>query len=171
VIFLPYDRRVPRIRIVTQQAAALQGMCIVVTIDAWPETSSLPVVRALECCLHMDVHLSGSLSFGLTHTHFLSHTPIHTCVHPDAAPQGHYVRTLGKAGDVPTETEAVLIEHDVPYEPFSAAVRACVWGMHAAVMQSLFYSVGHRVEKRMGYSLLVCYSPPTFSPVCTLFSR
>ncbi len=32
------------------------------------------------------------------------------------------MRSLGVAGDTRTETEAVLIEHDVPYEPFSPAV-------------------------------------------------
>eukprot|EP00037_Helgoeca_nana_P036307 m.10789 g.10789 ORF g.10789 m.10789 type:complete len:1012 (+) comp7149_c0_seq1:34-3069(+) len=37
-------------------------------------------------------------------------------------PQGHYVRTLGDAGDVDVETDVVLIEHEVPYEPFSDAV-------------------------------------------------
>lgn len=37
-------------------------------------------------------------------------------------PQGHFVRSLGKAGDVNVETEVVLIEHDVPFEPFSQAV-------------------------------------------------
>lgn len=37
-------------------------------------------------------------------------------------PQGHYIRALGKIGDVNTETEVVLLEHDVPYEPFSKAV-------------------------------------------------
>jgi exosome complex exonuclease DIS3/RRP44 len=36
--------------------------------------------------------------------------------------QGHYVRTVGPIGDRETETEVVLIEHQIPYEPFSQAV-------------------------------------------------
>lgn len=40
--------------------------------------------------------------------------------------QGHYVRALGPIGDVNTETDVVLLEHDVPYEPFSKAVLECV---------------------------------------------
>eukprot|EP00039_Didymoeca_costata_P030881 m.31903 g.31903 ORF g.31903 m.31903 type:complete len:951 (-) comp8358_c0_seq3:35-2887(-) len=38
------------------------------------------------------------------------------------SPRGHYVKTLGKAGDRDVETEVVLIEHDVPYQPFSSGV-------------------------------------------------
>ncbi|KAI9002338.1 hypothetical protein BC832DRAFT_561272 [Gaertneriomyces semiglobifer] len=37
-------------------------------------------------------------------------------------PFGHYVRTLGEVGDRVTETEVVLLEHDVPFAPFSANV-------------------------------------------------
>ncbi len=43
-----------------------------------------------------------------------------------AYPHGHYVRTLGTIGDRTTETEVVLLEHDVNSAPFSAAVHACV---------------------------------------------
>eukprot|EP00038_Savillea_parva_P009841 m.186189 g.186189 ORF g.186189 m.186189 type:complete len:1044 (+) comp16690_c0_seq1:60-3191(+) len=39
-------------------------------------------------------------------------------------PVGHYVKTLGDAGDADVETEVVLIEHEVPYQPFSAAIHA-----------------------------------------------
>ena len=46
-IFAPYDRRAPRIRVMTHQGAALTGMCIVVSIDGWPEDSALPLVRLL----------------------------------------------------------------------------------------------------------------------------
>lgn len=41
-------------------------------------------------------------------------------------PHGHYVRSLGTIGDRATETEVVLLEHDVTSAPFSAAVHACV---------------------------------------------
>jgi exosome complex exonuclease DIS3/RRP44 len=39
-------------------------------------------------------------------------------------PQGHFVRTLGRAGDKQTETEVILLEHDVPYQEFSPQVLA-----------------------------------------------
>lgn len=41
-------------------------------------------------------------------------------------PRGHYVRTLGPIGDKTTETECVLLEHDIPARPFSAEVLACL---------------------------------------------
>uniref|UniRef100_A0A8C9VKH7 Exosome complex exonuclease RRP44 n=1 Tax=Scleropages formosus TaxID=113540 RepID=A0A8C9VKH7_SCLFO len=37
-------------------------------------------------------------------------------------PNGHFVRSLGSAGDKETETEVLLLEHDVPHQPFSQAV-------------------------------------------------
>ena len=36
--------------------------------------------------------------------------------------QGHFVRSLGNAGDKGTETEVVLLEHDVPHQDFSQSV-------------------------------------------------
>lgn len=36
-------------------------------------------------------------------------------------PRGHYVRTLGSAGDRETETEVLLVEHDIPRGPFPPA--------------------------------------------------
>ncbi|XP_010885011.1 exosome complex exonuclease RRP44 isoform X1 [Esox lucius] len=37
-------------------------------------------------------------------------------------PNGHFVRSLGCAGDKETETEVLLLEHDVPHQDFSQAV-------------------------------------------------
>ncbi|KAJ2087906.1 exosome catalytic subunit dis3 [Coemansia sp. RSA 986] len=39
-------------------------------------------------------------------------------------PLGHFVRALGDAGDKATETEVLLLEHDVPFQPFTQNVRA-----------------------------------------------
>ncbi|KAJ2719723.1 exosome catalytic subunit dis3 [Coemansia sp. Benny D115] len=39
-------------------------------------------------------------------------------------PQGHFVRALGDAGDKATETQVLLLEHDVPFQPFTTSVRA-----------------------------------------------
>lgn len=37
-------------------------------------------------------------------------------------PLGHFVKTLGSSGDRETETEVLLLEHDVPYQEFSKRV-------------------------------------------------
>ena len=39
-------------------------------------------------------------------------------------PHGHFVRVLGEIGDRETETEVLLLEHDVPHQSFSATVLA-----------------------------------------------
>jgi exosome complex exonuclease DIS3/RRP44 len=41
-------------------------------------------------------------------------------------PSGHYVRTIGNIGDKEAETESILIQHDIPYHPFSENVLACL---------------------------------------------
>jgi exosome complex exonuclease DIS3/RRP44 len=41
-------------------------------------------------------------------------------------PLGHYVRSLGEAGTKDVETQVVLEQHSIPYEPFSASVLACL---------------------------------------------
>lgn len=79
-LFAPADKGIPLIRISTQQAGALMGKRIVVSMDEWSRSSFLP--------------------------------------------QGHLVRVLGDIGDKDAENEVLLLEHDVPYQPFSAAVLA-----------------------------------------------
>lgn len=39
-------------------------------------------------------------------------------------PHGHFVRVLGEIGDKETETEVLLLEHNVPHQSFSTAVLA-----------------------------------------------
>ena len=41
-------------------------------------------------------------------------------------PLGHYTKTLGVVGDRITETDVLLIEHDIPTREFSSAVMACL---------------------------------------------
>ncbi|XP_059826436.1 exosome complex exonuclease RRP44 [Hypanus sabinus] len=88
-LFTPADRRIPRIRIETRQAATLEKHRIIVVIDGWPRNSRYP--------------------------------------------NGHFVKTLGNAGDKETETEVLLLEHDVPHQPFSQAVLSFLpkmpWGI------------------------------------------
>jgi exosome complex exonuclease DIS3/RRP44 len=37
-------------------------------------------------------------------------------------PKGHFVKEIGLIGDKETESEVILVEHDIPHHPFSAAV-------------------------------------------------
>ena len=41
-------------------------------------------------------------------------------------PLGHYVKSLGLAGSKDVETQVLLQQHDIPHEPFSPAVLACL---------------------------------------------
>ncbi|XP_061397184.1 exosome complex exonuclease RRP44 [Musca vetustissima] len=77
-IFIPADRKIPRVRIETRQADKLQNQRIIVAIDTWPRSSRYP--------------------------------------------HGHFVRALGALGDVETENEVILLEHDVPHSKFSEEV-------------------------------------------------
>merc|ERR1712137_843228 len=89
MLFLPSDRRMPRVRIRTRQANNLLDKVIVVGIDDWPVHSNYPV--------------------------------------------GHFIKELGKCGDKETESEALLIQYDISYHPFSEGVLACLpempWGI------------------------------------------
>lgn len=42
------------------------------------------------------------------------------------SPNGHFVRELGAAGELGTETDALLFEHEIAHSPFTAAVAACL---------------------------------------------
>lgn len=75
VIVVPYDYRIPKIRIRTTQAQDLQDHRVVVRIDRWEIDSNYP--------------------------------------------QGHFVKTLGKIGNLETEVSTLLIEHGVSVLPFS----------------------------------------------------
>jgi exosome complex exonuclease DIS3/RRP44 len=41
-------------------------------------------------------------------------------------PHGHFVKLLGSIGDKETETEVLLLEHEVVHRPFSEKVMACL---------------------------------------------
>ncbi|XP_062242941.1 DIS3-like exonuclease 1 [Platichthys flesus] len=77
ILAVPWDHRIPKIRISTQQADALQDHRVVVRIDSW-ESSSL-------------------------------------------YPNGHSVRVLGRAGELETEVQTILIENCIHVPPFSDA--------------------------------------------------
>lgn len=81
-LFVPVDKKLPKIRIQTRQRGALDGKRIIVAIDSWPDNARFP--------------------------------------------QGHYLKSLGDAGDKLIETEVILLEHDIPHEAFSGKVLACL---------------------------------------------
>lgn len=93
-IFIPADRKIPRVRIQTRQADKLKNQRIVVVIDCWPRSSRYP--------------------------------------------HGHFVRSLGPLGDIETENEVILLEHDVPHSKFSDDVLNCLpkmpWSISEEVM-------------------------------------
>lgn len=77
ILAVPWDRRIPKIRISTQQADVLQEHRVVVRIDSWESTSLYP--------------------------------------------NGHSVRVLGRAGELETEIQTILIENSIHVAPFSDA--------------------------------------------------
>ncbi|KAM4829706.1 DIS3-like exonuclease 1 isoform 3-T3 [Thomomys bottae] len=77
VLVTPWDYRIPKIRISTQQAGALQDFRVVVRIDSWESTSVYP--------------------------------------------NGHFVRVLGRIGDLEGEIATILVENNISVVPFSEA--------------------------------------------------
>ncbi|XP_012865360.1 PREDICTED: DIS3-like exonuclease 1 [Dipodomys ordii] len=77
VLVTPWDYRIPKIRISTQQAGALQDFRVVVRIDSWESTSVYP--------------------------------------------NGHFVRVLGRIGDLEGEIATILVENSISVVPFSEA--------------------------------------------------
>ncbi|NWU96828.1 DI3L1 exonuclease, partial [Upupa epops] len=75
ILVTPWDYRIPKIRISTQQAEALQDYRVVVRIDSWESTSVYP--------------------------------------------NGHFVRVLGRIGDLEGEIAAILVENSICAAPFS----------------------------------------------------
>ncbi|KAM5292142.1 DIS3-like exonuclease 1 isoform 2-T2 [Ctenodactylus gundi] len=77
ILVIPWDHRIPKIRISTQQAEALQNFRVVVRIDSWESTSLYP--------------------------------------------NGHFVRVLGRIGDLEGEIATILVENSISVVPFSEA--------------------------------------------------
>ncbi|XP_019581156.2 DIS3-like exonuclease 1 isoform X1 [Rhinolophus sinicus] len=77
ILVTPWDYRIPKIRISTQQAEALQDFRVVVRIDSWESTSVYP--------------------------------------------NGHFVRVLGRIGDLEGEIATILVENSISVAPFSEA--------------------------------------------------
>lgn len=77
ILTVPWDHRIPKIRISTTQADTLQDHRVVVRLDSWESTSLYP--------------------------------------------NGHSVRVLGRAGELETEIQTILIENCISVPPFSEA--------------------------------------------------
>uniref|UniRef100_A0A8D2LTA2 DIS3-like exonuclease 1 n=1 Tax=Varanus komodoensis TaxID=61221 RepID=A0A8D2LTA2_VARKO len=77
VLVTPWDYRIPKIRISTQQAETLQDFRVIVRIDSWESTSVYP--------------------------------------------NGHFVRVLGRIGDLEGEIQTILVENSISVSPFSEA--------------------------------------------------
>jgi exosome complex exonuclease DIS3/RRP44 len=63
-------------------------------------------------------------------------------------PLGHYVRSIGAIGDAESETEALLLQYEIPHHPFSPAVLECLppspWSLQVEDQESL----GRRLDLR-----------------------
>lgn len=77
VLVIPWDYRIPKIRISTRQVEKLKDDRIIVRIDSWDIDSQYP--------------------------------------------NGHFIRSLGKIGELETEISAILIENNISVPPFSDA--------------------------------------------------
>ncbi|XP_071112514.1 DIS3-like exonuclease 1 [Haliotis cracherodii] len=75
VLLIPWDYRIPKIRISTRQVGTLREDRIIVRIDSWDVDSQYP--------------------------------------------NGHFVRSLGKIGELETEIAALLVENNISVPPFS----------------------------------------------------
>ncbi|KAL2087626.1 hypothetical protein ACEWY4_016454 [Coilia grayii] len=73
-------------------------------------------------------------------------------------PNGHFMKSLGSAGDRETETEVLLLEHDVPHLPFSQNVLSFLPKMPWTITDDV---MKNRVDLR---HLCVCSVDP---PGCT----
>lgn len=77
-------------------------------------------------------------------------------------PQGHFVRSLGDVESAEAETEALLLEHDVEYRPFSKNVLDCLpkEGANWKVPETLNMADGQLAQRKDLRDKLVCSIDP-----------
>ena len=77
-------------------------------------------------------------------------------------PQGHFVRSLGEIESAEAETEALLLEHDVEYRPFSKNVLDCLpeEGANRTVPQNLDNGDEQLAKRKDLRDKLVCSIDP-----------
>jgi exosome complex exonuclease DIS3/RRP44 len=74
-LFVPAERKIPKIRIETRQAVTLSSQKIIVAIDSWPRTSRYPLghfVRALGNIGDKDTENEVTIYIGFAHFLILS---------------------------------------------------------------------------------------------------
>ena len=76
-------------------------------------------------------------------------------------PIGHFVKTVGNVGEKEAETDVILLEHDVPHDPFSEAVIACLPPASWTADSDPDSKLAHRKDLR---HLCICSVDP---PGCT----
>ena len=112
VLVIPYDVRVPKVRISTHLVDELRNQ------------------RCLQHHLH-SVHCERQLLLTRIQYVFLSaHSRIVIRIDgwevDSQYPHGHFVCSIGPIGDVETETKTILLEHGLFTQPFTKAqVREC----------------------------------------------
>lgn len=109
-----------------------------VAIDGWPKHSRYPNV-SWKCTIRGGKRYTSIIAT-------LRKTEGRAClVLPDC--QGHFVRSLGKAGEKDTEQEVLLLEHDVPHQPFSQAVLSFLpkmpWAITPEVVKTTYSTIAY----------------------------
>jgi exosome complex exonuclease DIS3/RRP44 len=72
-------------------------------------------------------------------------------------PTGHYVKSIGKVGDTEAESAAILLEHEVNTEPFSAQIQACLPAKGWQIPEA---EIARRLDLRNGRALVCSVDPP-----------
>lgn len=77
-------------------------------------------------------------------------------------PEGHLVRALGKVESKEAEIESLLLEHDVPYRPFSKAILDCLpaEGSNWVVPPKIETSKAWRGREDLREMLICSIDPP-----------
>ena len=88
-------------------------------------------------------------------------------------PEGHLVRALGKVESKEAEIESLLLEHDVPYRPFSKAILDClpVEGSNWVVPPKSETSKAWKGREDLRDELICSIDPPGESFAVSLYRR
>ncbi|KAF6774219.1 hypothetical protein AHF37_06740 [Paragonimus kellicotti] len=150
VLVTPWDRRIPRIRLHTTQASKLAQERFIVRMDSWVASSNYPhghYVQSLgrigdletetqtlliEHNLAVRAFSDAQTATGLRDSNTIYRTSasvpclrfivrMDSWVASSNYPHGHYVQSLGRIGDLETETQTLLIEHNLAVRAFSDA--------------------------------------------------
>lgn len=113
VLAMPWDYRIPKIRISTQQAEALQVNC--------PLGPPHPACFRLLSAEMRAVALAFHIHCMFLHQDFRVIVRIDSWESTSLYPNGHFVRVLGRIGDLEGEVQTILVENSICVSPFSEA--------------------------------------------------